>query len=112
MNLVYTVLAAFPLGYLVTRRQTALLAYLLVGSYLFTFQAISVMLSWLADDRPVAFGPSPTSLPVTYSESEVWGYAAVNVAITSVGVGLVLLGHRTGSRRRARQGRTEVVVVQ
>jgi hypothetical protein len=112
VNLVYTVLAAFPIGFLLSRRQTALLTYLLLGAYLFSFQTLGVLLSWLADEPPVAFGPSPTSLPVTYSESDFWGYGAINLLITAAGVGLVLLGHRTASRRRARRGRQDVVSVQ
>lgn len=103
MNLVYTVLAALPLGLFVASRSAALLSYLLIGSYLFSFQTTVLLLSWLGHDGKPAFGPFPQGLPANSAFGEVVGYGVVNAVITLVGVGLVLLGARLRSRRAARR---------
>ncbi|MFL6155044.1 MAG: hypothetical protein ACJ72D_03060 [Marmoricola sp.] len=103
MNLVFTVLLAFPLGYFVTTRSTALLSYLLAGSYLFSYQSTGVLLDWLGHSKPSAFGPFPDHFPAKASTGETIGYGVLNLVITVVGIGLVLLGHRVASRRRAKQ---------
>ena len=106
MNLIYTVLVALPLGLFVSSRSTALLSYLLVGSYLFSFQNTSVLLGWLgSQDRP-AFGPFPDGFPAEAATGEVIAYGVVNTVITLVGVGLVL----AGARLRARRASTRDVV--
>ena len=103
MNIIYTVLFALPIGLLVRPRGTAVLAYLAVGSWVFAFQSVTVLLSWLGHDGRSAFGPFPTALPAASDSSEVFGYGAVNLVITLVGVGLVLVGHRIRSRRLERR---------
>lgn len=103
MNIVYALLVAFPLGYVVPRLSVALLGYLLAGSWLFTYQSVGVLLDWLSDSRPVAFGPSPTQFPISYSTSEYVGYGVVNLVATLVGIGLLVLGHRVATRRRTRR---------
>lgn len=103
MNLLYTVLVALPLGLLVASRSTAVLSYLLLGSYLFSFQNTTVMLTWLGHGSHPAFGPSPDAFPAEAVTSEVVAYGAVNAAITLAGVGLVLLGARIRARRTARR---------
>jgi len=108
MNLVYTLLLAFPLGFFVTSRSTALLGYLLAGSYLFSFQSTGVLLDWLGHSSPSAFGPFPDGFPAKASTSETIGYGVVNLVITLVGVGLVLLGHYVASRRRTRRSAVSV----
>ena len=102
MNLVYTVLAAVPIGFLIRPRATALLTYLVLGSWIFAFQSVSLVLSWLGHDGRSAFGPFPTSFPAVADNGQVIGYAAVNLIITTIGVGLVVLGHRLRARRQAR----------
>lgn len=108
MNVVYTVLLALPIGLLVRPRGAAVLTYLTVGSYLFAFQTLTVLLSWLGHDGRSAFGPFPVALPARADGAEVLGYGAVNLVVTLVGVGLVLLGHRIRVRRAARR---DVVVL-
>lgn len=108
MNIIYSVLVAFPLGFFVASRGMAVISYLLAGSYLFSFQSTSVLLSWMSHSSPSAFGPFPKAFPVTYSNSEFFGYGAVNLVITVIGIGLVLLGHRVASRRRAKRGTVAV----
>jgi hypothetical protein len=103
MNLIYTVLVALPLGFFLSSRSTAVLSYLLVGSYLFSFQSTSLVLEWLGHKSPSAFGPFPEGFPAEAATSEVMGYGVVNAVITLVGVGLVVLGARIRTRREARR---------
>lgn len=102
MNLIYTVLAAVPIGFLIRPRATALLTYLVLGSWIFAFQSVSLVLSWIGHAGRPAFGPFPTSFPAVADNGEVIGYAAVNLVITTIGVGLVVLGHRLRARRQSR----------
>ena len=108
MNLVYTLLVALPLGYLVRERRHALAAYLIAGAFLFTFQSIGLVLDYLAHQGRSAFGPFPTGFPIEYSNGEYWGYGAVNLVITSAGIGLVVLGSRIRTRRVRRRTRVEL----
>ena len=104
MILVYTVLFALPIGLLIHRRSTAILTYLAVGAWVFTFQTTSVLLGWLAHEGRSAFGPFPSAFPAVHDSVELFGYAAVNLVLTTVGVGLVVLGGWLHDRR-ARKGR-------
>lgn len=108
MNLIYTMLVALPLGFFLPSRSTAVLSYLLLGSYLFSFQSTWLILQWLGHTSRSAFGPFPEGLPARASTSEVLGYGFVNAVITLVGIGLVLLGALIRSRREA--GRDVVTV--
>ena len=108
MNLFFTLLGALPLGLLVRRRGTALVAYLLADSFLFSFQTLNVMLTWMSGGKGIGggsgFGDSPTGpFPIDYAHGEVIAYGVVNLLITGVGVGLVLLGFRLRSRRGDRR---------
>lgn len=102
MNLIYTVLVALPLGLLISSRSTAILTYLLIGSYLFSFQSTSVLLGWLAHRGRSAFGPFPEGFPAESSNGELIGYGVVNLIITLAGVGLVLVGARLRARRESK----------
>ena len=108
MNLVLTVLIALPLGLFVRSRSVALLTYLVVDLFVFTFQSIGLVLDYLAHRGRSAFGPFSHELPIDYSDSEYFGYGAVNLIITSAGIGLVLLGARLRSRRARRKETVEV----
>jgi hypothetical protein len=59
--LAYTILFALPLGSLVRRQSTAVLSYLLAGSYLLRFQQTSVMLSGSATRSPRLSAGTPGS---------------------------------------------------
>lgn len=114
MILVYTVLFALPIGLLIHRRATAILTYLAVGAWIFTFQTTSLVLSWLAHEGRSAFGPFPSAFPAVHDSVELYGYAAVNLVIATAGVGLVLLGGRLHDRRArkvAAAARGEAVAV-
>lgn len=103
MNLVFTIVSAFAIGFFVRRRAHAVLTYLVLDALLFTFQTLGVLLAWLANDPPVAFGPSPQgTLPLAYDSNEYVGYGVVNAVIVAVGVGLVVLGSHVARRRAAR----------
>jgi hypothetical protein len=108
MNIIFTVLFAFAIGYFVKDRGLAVVTYLALDAIVFAYQSVGVLLDWMAAKPPVAFGPSPKAFPVEYSSSELWGYGLVNLVIIAVGVGLVVLGTRLSARRAAH--RTAVAV--
>lgn len=103
MTLLYTVLIALPLGLFIQSRSTAVLSYLLVGSYLFSFQNTSVLLGWLGHSSTPAFGPHPEGFPAQAQTGEVVGYGVVNAVVALVGVGLVLLGAALRARRASKR---------
>jgi hypothetical protein len=107
MNLLFTLLGALPLGFLVRKRQAALVTYLLVDSFLFSFQTLNVLLTWMSGGEGIGggsgFGDSPSgSFPIDYARGEVAAYGIVNLIITLAGVGLVFLGARLRTWRTAR----------
>jgi len=113
MNLLFTLIAAFPLGYLIARRQPALTAYLITDSFLFTFQTLGVLLTWMSGGSGMGgasgLGDSPSgTFPIDFSTSELTAYGIVNLVITLVGVGLVLGGAHVRARRTARRSVVEV----
>jgi hypothetical protein len=108
MNLVYTLLVAFPLGYFLAERRHALTAYLVAGSFLFSFQSVGLLLDYLAHRGRSAFGPFPSDLPIGYSNTEYWGYGMVNLVITTAGIGLIVLGSVVRRRRQRRRTAVDV----
>src|SRR5262245_7724041 len=107
MNLIFTLVAALPLGYLVRGRLVAVFTYLVVDSFLFTFQTLGVLLTWMSGGAGIGgasgFGDSPTgSFPIDYASGEVAAYGVVNLVLVLVGIGLVLLGARARAWRAAR----------
>jgi hypothetical protein len=104
MNILFTILAAFPIGFFVKQRGLAIVTYLAIDALLFSFQTLGVLLDWMAGNAGLggaqAFGPFPTGpLPLNYQSSEVWGYGAVNLVIVLVGIGLTVLGAWVAARR-------------
>ena len=45
MNLIYTVLLAFPIGFFVRSRGIAVLSYLLAGSYVFAYGHVNLVIT-------------------------------------------------------------------
>ena len=90
MIAIVTILAAFPLGFLVRSRLAASTIYTLAYLWAFTFQTLYLLLDSLGGGSAPAFeaGEFPVS------------YGVVTLAILLVGLGLVQVGHRVGSRRR------------
>lgn len=96
MNIVYTLLLAFPLGFLIRDRAAACALYLAGGAFVLAFQSVNLLVEW-ADGSTSAFGgPFPG-----HEQEKVIGYGLVNLAITAVGIGLVLLGALVARRRRS-----------
>lgn len=99
MNVIYTVLFAFAIGYFVKNRGVASALYLAGGALVFALQSVTLLIEWASGKNSKAFGDFPD-----YTASNVWGYGAVNLIITIVGVGLVLLGTRLAHKRAAKKG--------
>jgi hypothetical protein len=97
MIAIVTILTAFPLGFFLRSRTSAVVAYIALYGWAFTYQGVYLMLMSLHHDANPAFevGQFP------------WSYGVVTLAIYTAGMGLVFLGHRLGAGRRAR--RTPVV---
>jgi len=91
VDLIITVLVAFPLGFFVRNRMAAYVAYIAVHSFVFTVQCEELLRAWVGGDYS-AFPKNPDSGP--------WGYLLVNVVIYAAGFGLVTLGHVVHARRR------------
>lgn len=98
MNIIYTVLVAFALGYFLNQQRAAAAAlYVAGGAFVFTFQSVNLLLEWVGGSESAFGGPYPS-----YEGSQVVGYGVVNLVITLVGVGLVLLGATVAARRSDR----------
>ena len=98
MIAIITVLAAFPIGFLLSSRLAANTAYAVAYLWAFTFQTLYLMLDMLDGGKDPAFEPG--TFPVSYG--------AVALAIFAVGFGLVNLGHWARARRQtsSRSSRT------
>lgn len=98
MIAIVTVLVALPAGFLLRDRLSAVVAYLGVYSWAYTFQCVYLLRFWVGGDNH-AFPKDPQGWPA--------GYGVVTAAILLVGLALVFLGHRLGAGRRARRTVTE-----
>jgi hypothetical protein len=105
MNIILTILVGFPLGFLIRSRSQAILSYVLVDSYLFTFQTAFLIMQW-ADGDEHAFGARGRDWSAERT-TMFFAYLVLNGVIVAIGVGLVILGHKVRSRRVA--GRDTVV---
>lgn len=94
MTLILAVLVGFPLGFLLRSRTSALIAYIALHAFLFTFQSLELLLEWVGGD-PAAFGPFPR-----FDNAQTLGYGAVNLGFYALGLGLLVLGSRVARRRR------------
>lgn len=110
MNIIFTIIAAPLIGWFVRSRPVAAALYLAGVATLFSFQTLAVFISWLAGESGFggtsdhgAFGPFPTGLPLAYDDEEVWSYGAINLLITTVGIGLTILLGRLRARRDRRR---------
>jgi hypothetical protein len=93
MELIVMIVVAFPLGYFVRQRLVAILSYVAIHSFVFSFQNMQLTREWVGGSKE-AFPKNPKSAP--------WEYGVVNVAIYGVGLGLILLGSHLAARRRIR----------
>lgn len=103
MNIIFTILAAFPIGFLVRKRGLAVTSYLAAEAMVFSFQTLDVLLNWLSGKKGIsgdaAFGSFPTAIPLKFEESEVYAYGVVNLVIALAGIGLTVLGTVIARRR-------------
>jgi hypothetical protein len=93
MIAIFTVLFAFPCGFLFRSRLAGNTAYAIAYLWAFTFQSVYLLLNFMHHDPGAAFdaGKFPLS------------YGIFTMLIFFVGFGLVALGHRVGRGRRERQ---------
>ena len=108
MNLVFTILFAFPIGYFVRPRGRALLVYLVLDSFLFTYQTGTLVMEWVEGSSEAFGGHGRRDMGFA---SEPLGYALVNAIIVLAGIGLVWLAGRAHARWTDRVARSEVTGV-
>ncbi len=101
MMILFTLVAAFPIGYFVAPRGRAVLAFLVAASFLFTYQTSTLVMEWVMGAKE-AFGSNTDQRDMAFS-SEPGGYAAINLIALAVGLGLVLLGGWLKARRLAKK---------
>ena len=92
MIAVVTVLVALPAGYLLRSRLAANVTFAIAYLWAFSFQNVYLTRMWVGGDE-ATFAKDPDTLPIEYG--------LVAAGIFAVGFGLVALGHRLGTRRRA-----------
>ena len=97
MNIILTILVGFPLGFLIRSQTHAVVTYVLVDSYLFTFQTAFLLMQW-ADGDEHAFGARGGAWTAERT-TMVFSYLVLNGVIVAVGIALVILGHRIRARR-------------
>ncbi|GAA3937620.1 hypothetical protein [Microbacterium soli] len=98
MNVIFTVLFAFAIGFFVKQRGLAIVGYLAVDAILFTYQTLNVLHdSWLEPDGRVDM-----------TNGDLLGYGGMNFAIILVGVGLVILGTVVAARRASTRDKATV----
>jgi hypothetical protein len=102
MNVVFTILIAFPVGYFISQRSTAVITYVLANSFLFTFQTAFLVMKWVDGDNH-AFGDRGLDWS-TERSVQFYSYIVINGLIIAVGVGLVIFGHKMRARRTAKRG--------
>ena len=99
MNIVFTILVALPIGFLVRKRATAVFTYALMDSFIFTFQTAFLVMKWVDGDQH-AFGERGRDWSGERI-AQFYSYAVVNGLIVAAGIGLVLAGATLRSRRTA-----------
>jgi len=96
VELIFMLLAPFPIGFLVRNRVVAFLAYIALHAFVFTFQTLMLIIEWVGGSTE-AFGAYPDA-----ATGEVVAYGVVNLVIYAAGLGLVYLGSRIAARRHRR----------
>jgi hypothetical protein len=97
VNIILTILVGLPLGFLLRSQTHAVVTYVLVDSYLFTFQTAFLLMQW-ADGDEHAFGARGGAWTAERT-TMVFSYLVLNGVIVAVGIALVILGHRIRARR-------------
>ncbi len=98
MNIIFTILFAFTIGFFVKERGLAILTYLTLDAILFTYQTVNVLHdSWLDSQGRVSV-----------TNRTLAGYGVVNVVIIVIGVALVVLGSVVAQRRAQKRNTVTV----
>lgn len=98
MNIIFTILFAFAIGFFVKQRGLAIITYLALDAILFSYQSDNVLHdSWIDHQGRV-----------NVSNSTLAGYGIVNLLIIVVGVALVILGTVVARRRVAKRDSVSV----
>lgn len=98
MNVIFTVLFAFAIGFFVQRRGLAIVTYLALDAIIFGFQSLNVLHDeWLDTDGRV-----------TMTDKDLIGYGVVNLVVIVVGIGLVILGTVVAARRAGKRNGVSV----
>jgi hypothetical protein len=101
VNIILTIMVGFPLGYLIRSRTHAVVTYVLLDSYLFTFQTAFLLMQWTDGDNH-AFGTRGGAWTAERT-TMVLSYLVLNGVIVAAGIGLVVLGNKARSRRAAQR---------
>lgn len=107
VNIIYTVLLAFALGFFIRSRVAAVALYLAGGAFVFAFQSVNLLVEWVGGSKSAFGGPHPH-----YESSKIFGYGLLNLTITLGGVGLVILGAKVAAKRAEKERSLAEVVGQ
>jgi hypothetical protein len=91
---IVTLLIALPIGYFIRPRLTAVVTYIAMHSFVYTFQSTELIREWIGGDNS-AYPKNPKTV--------AWSYALVTALIYAAGFALVLLGGWLAARRRQRE---------
>ena len=98
MNLIFSVLCAFPLGFFVKQRGLAIVTYLALDATLFAYQTLNVLHDdWLRPDGRLVL-----------TNGDLLSYGVANATVIAAGVGLVVIGNVVAARRAARNNAISV----
>lgn len=99
MELIVTLLTAVPIGYFIRQRLVAVLTFVALHSFVFSFQSMQLTREWVGGDTS-ASPKNPKTVP--------WGYGVVNLVLYAGGIGLVVLVGHLAERRRQRRSSNAV----
>lgn len=96
-------LLALPLGYVVTNRTTAFVAYGLLFSHVYTFQTANLVMEWV-NGADAAF-PQDNSTELL---GGTVGYFSFTTLVLALGAALLVVGSRLRARRDARRATADL----
>ncbi|RNI21109.1 hypothetical protein [Flexivirga caeni] len=108
MNLIFTILCAFPIGYFVRPRGRALLVYLFLDCFVFTYQTSTLVMEWVQGSEEAFGGHTQRNMAF---DGKPLSYGAVNLIIALAGMGLVFLAGRMREQWAGRAARRDVIGV-
>lgn len=97
MNLLVSLLVAFPLGFLVPSRVVAHLTYVALYLFLFVSTAVALLIEW-AGGSDQAFGPYPDG-----DGGQIASFVLISGVAFLAGAGLVHWGAAVRGRRTSRR---------